>query len=314
MIEIVKSIFNVEVNIEENLISINSEDSTSQTQDVFSDKWEDFDQQGNYKDLVDFQKDWFRSLYGFEDEDAFKNFCCSKKIILDAGCGLGYKAAWMAELSPESMVIGIDYSRAAEIASRNYKHLPNLFFFRADISNTYIKEGLVDFVLCDQVIMHTNDPELTFKHLSDITAIGGIFACYVYAKKALPRELLDDYFRSTTHKIDRDEMWEMSKQLTQLGKVLSDLKISIDVPEIPLLGIKGGKQDIQRFIYYNFLKCFYKSDWDIHTCDATNFDWYAPSKAKRYSMEEFMAMVKANKLVVDYLHAEEACFSGRFVK
>ncbi len=106
----------------------------------------------------------------------------------------------------------------------------------------------------------------------------------------------------------------MSKQLTQLGKVLSDLKISVDVPEIPLLGIKGGKQDIQRFIYYNFLKCFYKSDWDLHTCDATNFDWYAPSKAKRYSLEEFVEMGKANGLVVDYLHAEEACFSGRFLK
>ena len=46
------------------------------------------------------------------------------------------------------------------------------------------------------------------------------------------------------------------EQMTILGKTLSDLNIEIDVPEIPLLSIKGGKYDIQRFIYWNFYKMF----------------------------------------------------------
>ncbi len=59
-------------------------------------------------------------------------------------------------------------------------------------------------------------------------------------KKALPRELLDDYFRLATHDIPNEQLWEMSAQLTELGKCLSDLKVTIDSPDIPLLGIKGG--------------------------------------------------------------------------
>ena len=51
-------------------------------------------------------------------------------------------------------------------------------------------------------------------------------------------------------------MWDFSEQMTILGKKLSDLNIEIDVPDIPFLSIKGGKYDIQRFIYWNFIKMF----------------------------------------------------------
>jgi len=162
--------------------------------------------------------------------------------------------------------------------------------------------------------MHTEIPENTFKHLVAITSPGGEFACYVYSKKALPRELVDDYFRKATHSISKEEMWKFSEQLTELGKRLSDLKISFESPDIPLLGIKGGTYDIQRFIYWNFLKCFWKEDWGFDLSKSTNFDWYAPSNAKRFSKQEFLDMVNGNELTVSYLHEEEACYSGSFLK
>ena len=167
---------------------------------------------------------------------------------------MGYKAAWFAELAPHAIVIGVDISEAAKIAAKNYKHLSNLYFYQADIANTGIKENTIDFTICDQVIMHTEDPDATFAHLTSITSKNGVFACYVYRKKALPRELLDDHFRIATHEIPNEQLWEMSSQLTELGKRLSELNITFDSPDIPLLGIKGGKQDLQRFIYWNFKK------------------------------------------------------------
>jgi len=109
-------------------------------------------------------------------------------------------------------------------------------------------------------------------------------------------------------------LWEMSSQLTELGKRLSELKITFDSPDIPLLGIKGGEQDLQRFIYWNFLKCFWREDWGKEMSDATNFDWYAPSNAKRYSKEEFKNMIEQNNLEIKHFHEEEACYSGRFEK
>jgi hypothetical protein len=162
--------------------------------------------------------------------------------------------------------------------------------------------------------MHTEIPKNTFKELTRITKFGGEFACYVYAEKALPRELIDDYFRVETKNLSNEQLWEMSAQLTQLGKKLSELNIEIDIPNIPLLGIKGGKQNIQRFIYWNFLKCYWNEDLGWDTSLHTNFDWYSPSNAKRYSKDEYKEMINNNDLKIKYFHSEEACYSGRFLK
>jgi SAM-dependent methyltransferase len=272
------------------------------------------DEYNNIEKLYNFQFEWFLTLYGFESEGDLAEFLSSKRIIIDTGCGLGYKAAWFAKLAPHAVVLGVDISDSIYVAAKNFNHHSNLFFFRGDIANTGLKDNVIDFVVCDQVIMHTEIPEQTFKHLSDITSLGGEFSCYVYSKKALPRELLDEYFRTATHSISNEKMWEFSEQITELGRRLSELKISFESPDIPLLGIKGGTYDIQRFIYWNFLKCFWKEDWGFDLSKSTNFDWYAPSNAKRFSKEEFLKMVKENNLTISYFHEEEACYSGRFSK
>ena len=314
----VENIFTNPVRIQKNWIFQDSIDdivqkNQAQTQEIFSEKWSQFEQGNKKEEVYSFQKEWFLQLYGFNSEEDLKSFLSTKNTIVDTGCGLGYKAAWFAELAPHAIVIGVDISEAAKIAAKNYKHLSNLYFYQADIANTGIKENTIDFTICDQVIMHTEDPDATFAHLTSITSKNGVFACYVYRKKALPRELLDDHFRIATHEIPNEQLWEMSSQLTELGKRLSELNITFDSPDIPLLGIKGGKQDLQRFIYWNFIKCFWREDWGKDMSDATNFDWYAPSNAKRYSKKEFINMIEQNNLKIDHFHEEEACYSGRFV-
>ena len=64
-----------------------------------------------------------------------------------------------------------------------------------------MKDGVADSTLCDQVIMLTEVPEQTFKHHCNITSKNGEFECYVYSKKAMPRELINTYFREVTRKI-----------------------------------------------------------------------------------------------------------------
>ncbi|MGE5402837.1 MAG: class I SAM-dependent methyltransferase [Ignavibacteriales bacterium] len=315
----ISSLFTLPVNLSGNMIELISEDFSCQenqvqTKEIFSDKWNEVERYNDVERFYKYQREWFLNLYGFAGEDDLADYLRNKKVIVDTGCGLGYKAAWFAKLAPNSIVIGIDISDSIKLAAKNYKDYTNLFFLCADIADTRMKKKSVDFCVCDQVIMHTESPEKTFEHLSDITAAEGEFLCYVYAKKALPRELVDDYFRKATHNIPSEKMWEFSEQLTLLGKRLSELNISIDVPEIPLLGIKGGQYDIQRFIYWNFLKCFWKEEWGFDLCKSTNYDWYAPSNAKRFSKEEFLQMVQDNNLSVSYFHQEEACFSGRFSK
>ena len=315
----VQDLFKNPVTVKGNFITLpdlgpDYESNQKQTEKIFSEKWVEADEYKNIDKLYEFQFNWFLSLYGFETEEKLAVFLADKKTIIDTGCGLGYKAAWFARLAPEAIVLGVDISDSIEVAAKNFKDYPNLFFFRGDIADTGLRENSIDFTVCDQVIMHTEVPEKTFKHLSSITSPRGEFACYVYSKKALPRELVDDYFRKATHQIPSEEMWKLSEQLTELGKRLSELNVNFESPEIPLLGIKGGQYDIQRFIYWNFLKCFWKEDWGFDLSKSTNYDWYAPSNAKRFSKQEFLDMIGENKLTISFLHEEEACYSGRFLK
>jgi SAM-dependent methyltransferase len=286
-----------------------------QTNEVFSDKWQRYESSDERERLYEFQRQWYLKLYGFGDEAALARHLQGCRVIFDAGCGLGYKAAWFARLAPQALVVGMDFSDAARQAAATYAALPNLFFVQGDIARTGFADASVDYVSCDQVIMHTEDPVATFAELARITRrSGGEFACYFYAKKALPRELLDDHFRSKCAELSRDELWAMAEQLTELGRRLSELKLSFDAPEIPALGIKGGPIDVQRFIYWNFLKCFWNPELGRETSVVTNFDWYSPSNARRFSEAEVRAIVHGQGLVERFFHAEEACYSGRFAR
>ncbi len=300
-----------------NFISLN-EDATdanqAQTNEAFSDKWTAYEKSDEKERCYEFQRRWYLTLYGFSSEETLAAFLHDKKLIFDAGCGLGYKAAWFADLAPDSLVIGMDFSEAARLAAQNYSHLPNLFFILGDIAKTTFPDSSIDYVSCDQVIQHTENPEKPFAELSRITRGGGEIACYFYAKKALPRELMDDFFRTQCTKMTPDELWEMSAQLAELGRRLSELHISFDCPEVPALGIEGGVYDIQRFVYWNFLKCFWNEQLGMETSIMTNFDWYSPSNARRFSEEEVLDLVEKNGLSIAHFHREEACYSGRFIR
>lgn len=221
----------------------------------------------------------------------------------------------MALLSPKSIIIGMDLSNSVLFASRKYLNIKNLIFIKGDISKKHFKENVFDFIVCDQVLHHTLNPPKTLKNLVKMLKKGKEIATYVYQKKALPRELIDDYFIKTSKKLSKKELLKLSEQLTILGKKLSELKIDIEVPDIELLGIKGGKWNLQRFIYYNFLKCYWNENIGFENSVLINYDWYAPKVAHRYTKEEFLRMLKKAGLEIVYFFIEEmASYSGRFHK
>ena len=302
---------NVYITSNESLI-----ENQTQTNQVFSEKWGKYNKEEitEQEKLFEFQKKWYLNLYGFENENDLKKYLNDKDVILDAGCGLGYKAKWFADLSPKTLVLAMDYSNAVFHAEKKYNHYSNMIFIKGDIANTKLKNNVLDYVNCDQVLHHTENPLATMQELTRVLKRKGEFAVYVYAKKALPRELLDEYFRNKTKTISSNDMWKFSEQMTELGKRLADLKIEFDSPEIPLLGIKGGKTDLQRFIYWNFIKCFWNEELGLETSISTNYDWYAPSNAERYTKTEFLEMIKISGLKTSFIHSEEACHSGRFKK
>ena len=287
------------------------------TNATFTDKWEAFSKEelSDQEKLSNFQKNWFLKLYGFDCLKSLSDYLQNFEVILDAGCGLGYKSAWLASLAPESTIIGIDYSGASYIGYQNYSDkFDNLIFAHGDIAATQLPNECISLTICDQVIMHTEDPRLTLQELSRVTQSDGEVWCYWYRKKALPRELLDDYFRAKTVNLTNEELWKLSEEVLSLGKVLAELNVSADFPDLPTLGIKGGKMDLQRYIYWNFIKCFWNEDLGYVTSLSTNFDWYSPVNAKRFSKADVQSDLHFSSLSQLFFHEEEACYSGRFKK
>lgn len=304
--------------INENLYEIFNKIDNNQkkTNQAFSLKWKKFISESKKKHFeknLKFQKKWFLKLYGFDSQTNLKSFLESKKIIIDAGCGLGDKTAWIAKLSPQSVVIGIDNSDSIQIASRRFLDVKNLLFIKGDISNLiFLSKKSIDLLICDQVIMHTSNPLKTLNGFSKILKKNSYLICYWYSKKALPRELIDEYFRREVNSISEKDLWEFSKQLTLLGKELSKINKTIAIPHIPLLGIKKGKYSIQRFLYWNFLKCFWNNELGNHTSSIINFDWYSPKNAFRYDETEIKSFLKQCNFKIEFFNIEPNCYSGLF--
>jgi len=71
---------------------------------------------------------------------------------------------------------------------------------------------------------------------------------------------------------------------------------------------------VQRFLYWNFLKCYWNEEQGEHNSVMINYDWYSPSQAFRYSEEEFRTWIVKEQLQEIHFHKEQACYSGRFLK
>jgi hypothetical protein len=90
------------------------------------------------------------------------------------------------------------------------------------------------------------------------------------------------------------------------------MNVQMNFPSLPALGIKGGQMSLQRFIYWNFMKCFWNSELGMENSVITNFDWYSPANAKRFSKAEVESDLVEAGLKTTFFHEEDACYAGRF--
>ena len=91
---------------------------------------------------------------------------------------------------------------------------------------------------------------------------------------------------------------------------MTKLNKKITIPsDIPLLKIKAGIYDVQRFFYWNFLKCWYSKDVPFEQSIATNFDWYFPKYAYRHTPSEVKKWFKDVKIKISNFKEVESGIS-----
>lgn len=277
----------------------------------FSAKWQRIPHFGHEAASREFYVNWYLERYGFGDVSGLRSFLKEKKMVLDAGTGLGRDAQLYGE-NTTGQVFALDMSESINFAYGHVGHLPNVHLIQADLTCLPFREGTFDYVASDQVIHHTPDTRSSFKYLSQYLAPGGQIAVYVYKKKAPIREFCDDFLRDRYAGGPEEECYEFSRAMTLLGKALSDLKIDFEVPEdIPALGIKAGQYNLQRFIYYNIFKCYWNDALDFEVNVMTNFDWYHPTYAYRHDPEEVQQWCKEAGLDIVHFDVIESGISVR---
>ena len=259
--------------------------------ETFKEKWEHNRQLAFEETLKEGSEifSWILGRNGFASANELKEYLKDKKRLLDAGCGNGRVTALLRRYSPKTTeIVGIDLV-SSEIAKENletHQLFYKVFFLRRDLLENLEDLGKFDFIYCQEVLHHLSDPEGALHNLCSLLSSKGEIAIYVYRKKAPVREFTDDYLRSKISNLPYDKAIQICGQITELGKVLSQYGIKIQVPRVEALKIEEGEYDLQRFVYHFFMKCFWNSNLTFQENAAINYDWYHPQIATRHTIAE----------------------------
>ncbi len=264
---------------------VDAEQAASQTARSFAQKWK---RHADYRrDTDEFYIQWFLQRYGFADAGELAALLNNAEYVLDAGTGAGRDAAHFARLC-NATVFAVDITADALRNARKTIEQRNVAFVQANVNLLPFPDGFFDFINCDQVIHHTPNPPAAFRRLAAKLKPGGQVCTYVYRKKAAVREFVDDHVRRQIMHGSFDDALGACEGLTKLGRALASLKCEIEIAEdIPVLGIRRGRYDLQRFVHWNLFKCFWNDDFDFFTNNIINADWYHPENCFRYDPDEF---------------------------
>ena len=165
------------------------------------------------------------------------------------------------------------------------------------------------------MLHHTPSTDRAFKSLIPLLERGGEILFYVYRKKAPVREFTDDYIRSIVSQLEPEEAWAQLRPLTKLAQSLAELHAQVEIAEdVPLLGIKAGRYDIQRLIYWHFAKLFWNEAWADEENNHVNYDWYHPRYAHRQTEEEVRRWCAEGNVSISRFAVEESGFTVRAIK
>ena len=268
------------------------------TEMAFSAKWRTHHRNHHAKDWISWQKNWFLERFDWKSIKKFNTFLKSQNFILDAGTGIG-NSAKMLSANKSSTVFALDASDSIDFAYKKYGKSSNIHFIQADIRQLPFRKSFFNYIFSDQVLHHTKNTATSFRYLTKFLQRSGYISIYVYNKKAPIREYVDDYIREKTVKMTVEECTEFSKDMAYLGKTLSKLNKKIKIPrDIPLLGVKSGTYDVQRFIYWNFLKCFWDESDNFERSVGVNFDRYYPKFAYRHTPQEVKKWYRDQKIKI----------------
>lgn len=281
-------------------------DEQKQTEEVFGFKWhqrDTFESEASLQMMQTWSNERYRqAIEWFPPRD-------EPYTVLDAGCGAAYTGLqYFRPVLDRIRYLGADISAAVDVArSRMQDASADAAFIQCDLTRLPLPQGSLDAIFSEGVLHHTDSTRGAILSLAPLLKPSGLFMFYVYRRKGPIREFTDDYIREKMQSMTPEEGWKAMEPISQLGKLLGELDIEVDIPErIDLLDIDAGKINLQRLFYWHILKCFYRPDYTLDEMNHINFDWYAPKNAFRQSPEEVRRWCGEAGLNIVHERVEEA--------
>ncbi len=257
-----------------------------ETNKTFSDKWRRFKNYGFEAEHQKFLGGWFVKKFGLESPDALPGFYRQFNSILEIGPGSGFNTRFMAEHC-WGTVVSVDISEAADTTYGNVGAMTNVHVVQADCNLVPCEDGTFDFAIADGVLHHTPSTRAGVENVLRKVRPGGQFFFYVYKQMGAARRFCDAHLREHLSPLEPEACYAACEGITELGRELSRVNATVRLEKgIPLLGIPPGEHNVQRLLYYNFLKCFWNDAFDWETNNMVNFDWYHPHDAWQHTEEE----------------------------
>lgn len=222
--------------------------------------------------------------------------------VYDAACGFGgLLDEFFADPIPEGLVyLGADiHGSLTNIRLPQGARPGQIALLRWDIGERLPVAEPFDVVVCRASIHHTKEPHRTFDNLASVLLPGGRIAISAYARKGNLREAVDDGLRAAIGPLMPMEAMGVGRELALLGRALQCTGARVMLSEdLAWLGIKAGDYPLQEFIYDHLLKCWWNDKFGERYSTVVNYDWYHPTYAYRYTLDQLTAWFDRNKIQV----------------
>lgn len=123
--------------------------------------------------VCDFRDNFLNYIHPLGPEDF------AGKLGLDVGCGFGRHIFNAASLGAE--MVGVDLSRAIDVAAENTKMLPKVHLIQADLYRLPLRRETFDFVYSLGVLHHLPDPQRGFNAVVPLAKPDGHVAVWLYS-------------------------------------------------------------------------------------------------------------------------------------
>jgi SAM-dependent methyltransferase len=239
----------------------------------------------------------FLAMLGITDGVELHRVFQDGATCLNAGCGVAW-SEYLFNVNSRTTRFGVDLSSSVDVAFANTRTHSNVCIAQADLLQLPFPNDYFDVIFSGGVLHHTANPATSFAQLCNHLKPGGFIGIYVYKVKPFLRELADQQLRAITTRLDFEQCTEFAGQLAALGLALQRYQEPLIIEQdIPLLGIKAGTYNLQKFVYDHFLKCFYNSELGLDHSVLANVDWYHPQHASHHTKDEVASWFESNGIM-----------------